>query len=165
MFSSRSYSSMKKSTRFLLYFLGAMFAMPWLGQPCLAKGKPAGTEPVMSTETNSMIDPSEEARKLKRLVKLAMDPKATEAMKKALADEIAFVERNRKLKESVVLRLLQDDDVDTDPSLPKVQLATYKDGSTRGIIFVQTDAPKSAQPARIAWVLDSKKEKRAAANR
>ena len=162
MSSSRSYSSMQKSTRFLPYFLGAVLVMPWLSQPCHAKGKPAGTEPVVSVERNSVIDPSEEARKIKRLVRLAMDPKANETVKKALADEIAFVERNRKLKESVVQRLLQNDDVDTDPSLPRVQLATYKDGSTRGLIFIQTDAPKSAAPARIAWALDSKKEKKAA---
>lgn len=139
-----------------------LLALSTLGFVSICKAAPHSPDrdSVVITATGSSIDPAEEARKVRRLAKLALYPNATAETKKSLSDEISYVEHNRKLKEAVVKHLLQDDDPNPDPTLPKIQMATYKDGSLRGIMFIQSDAAHSAKPGRIAWVLDSKKEKK-----
>ena len=109
---------------------------------------------------DSVTDPGEEARKIRRMVKLALYPNAPEPVKKALADEIASVEKSKKFREEVAQHLLQGADADTDPTLPKVMRVSYKDGTLRGVLFIQADAGHSAKPAELAWALDSKREKK-----
>ena len=102
------------------------------------------------------VDPAEEAHKIRRLVKFALAGNATPNSHQVLDDEIAFVEKNKKLKQNVFTNLLQDDN--PDPSLPKVELVKYKDGSIRGLLFIQTDNVTGNNPNRLAWPMDTKRE-------
>jgi len=127
--------------------------------PCKAsEHPPVPAQPVVIG--NSSVDAASEARNILHLAKLALESTAPDEVKKSFDDEIARVDKNHKLKEAVVVQLLQGDPSDPDPSLPKVQLATYKDGVTRALMFIQSDAASAAKPQRIAWMLDSKKGKK-----
>jgi len=111
---------------------------------------------VPGNEGVTVINPEEEAGKIRRLVKLALANDASAASHQVLDEEISMVEKNKKLKQNVVTSLLQDDS--PDPTLPKVELRKYKDGSIRGLLFVQTDNVRGGKPNTLAWVLDHKRE-------
>lgn len=160
-FAMNSVLTMKITLRSLLYIFGAMLLLSCLDQRCHAKARDMDSgEPGAKDNTDTVTDPGEEARKIRRLVKLALYPNASEPVKKALADEIASVEKSKKFREDVAQHLLQGADADTDPTLPKVMRVSYKDGSLRGVLFIQADADKTAKPAELAWALDSKREKK-----
>jgi hypothetical protein len=146
-----------KRNSLLPFFTVALLATAFSIQPCHA-GRDAKyqDDTVASPDGTSVVDPAEEAHKIRRLVKLALANNATAASRQVLDEEIAFVEKNKKLKENVVLNLLQDDN--PDPTLPKVALVKYKDGSNRGLLFIQTDDVHSSNPNRLAWPLDAKRE-------
>ena len=139
-------------------FAVALIATAFSIQRSHAAARDAGyqTETVASPDGTTVLDPVEEAHKLRRLVKLALANNATGASHQVLDEEIALIEKNKKLKENVVKSLLQDDDAD--PTLPTVTLVKYKDGSVRGVLFVQTDNVHGNNPNRLAWPLDSKRE-------
>jgi len=128
-----------------------------IGQPCHANDKHSD-DTVVDGGSVSTIDPAEEARKIRQLVKLALHPDAAPATRTALADEIKFVEKNKKLKVNVVTCLINNEE--PDPSLPKIDVVHYKDGTVRGLLFIQSDAAHSKTPAKLAWPIDSKREQK-----
>jgi hypothetical protein len=137
------------------------FTIALLATACLAPRCHAGArdnykdDAVASPDAVSLVDPTEEAHKIRQLVKLALANDATDASRQVLEDETKFVEKNKKLRENVATSLIQDDN--PDPTLPKIELLKYKDGSLRGLLFIQTDNVR-AKPNSLAWVLDSKRE-------
>lgn len=138
-----------------------MLVVTGFGQRLHAKARDADTsQPTLDKGASSALDAGEEARKIRRLAKLALYPKAGEEVKKALEDEIGLVEKKGKLTKEIVKHLLQDDDPNPDPTLPKVVQLSYRDGQIRGVLFVQADAERSAKPAELAWIIDSKREKK-----
>jgi len=146
-----------KQSASLPLFAGALLAAACITTPCHAKDKFEDTA-VVAPGSVSSIDPMEEAHKIRQLVKLALANDASPTSRQVLSDEIAVVEKNRKLKEAVVTRLLQDDSPDA--TLPSVALVRYKDGAVRGLLFTQTDAVHTGNPNRLAWPLDSKREQK-----
>jgi len=152
---------MKKIFRHLFFLFAAMLVLSCFGHRLhAATGRDVEPEPTVSKDASTEQDAGEEARKIRRLVKLALYPKATADVKQSLDDEIASVEKKEKFKKEVVKHLLQDDGADSDPTLPKIVQLTYRDGSIRGVLFIQADAERSAKPAELAWVIDSKREKK-----
>jgi len=142
---------------FIPFFAGALLATACFVQPCHAKDR-MGDDAVTTPDAVSVLDPAEEAYKIKQLVKLALANDAPDESRKVLSEEIAFVEKNKKLKENVVVNLLQNDS--PDPSLPRVELVKYKDGTPRGLLFIQTDNVRANNPNRLAWPLDPKRERK-----
>ena len=108
----------------------------------------------------TVVDPVEEAHKIRRLVKFALANNASDASRSTLDEEIKTIEHDKKLKKNIVTSLLQDDD--SDPTLPKVVLVKYPDGSIRGILFIQTDGVRNNKPNQLAWPLDPKRESKEA---
>ena len=147
---------MKSISRYSLFAAAVLIAAPlWFSQPASAKDKKSDSE-AEENGSNSAVDPGEEAKKIRALVKIALHDDATQGTKDALSDEIKFVEKNKKLRENVMQHLLQDEDFD--PTLPTVAVVHYKDGKVRGVLFVQTDAPKGKTPNRLGWAVDPKLE-------
>jgi hypothetical protein len=147
---------MMKRYSILPFFAGALLAAACPVQPCRAAGDHMADETVTTPDAVSVIDPVEEAHKIRRLVKLALASNATEASHDVLNEEIAIIEKNKKLKMNVLTSLLQDDS--PDPTLPKVELVKYPDGSVRGLLFIQTDNVRANNPNRLAWAIDPKRE-------
>lgn len=145
---------MKRFT-FLVVLAGTFIV---LANPAIsaAKDKPADTA-VMDSGAIVSLDPGEEAKKIRNLVKLALASNSTAQSHQVLSQEIALVEKNKKLKDRVVARLLQDDD--PDPTLPAVELVHYPDGKVRGLLFTQRDNVHGT-PNKLAWALDNKLEQK-----
>jgi|SRR5579862_8827568 len=134
----------------------ALLATACLIQPARAAGDHVAEDTVTTPDAVSVIDPAEEAHKIRRLVKLALANNATEASHTVLNEEIAVIEKNKKLKMNVFNSLLQDDS--PDPTLPKIVLVKYPDGALRGLLFIQTDNVRGNNPNRLAWAIDPKRE-------
>jgi len=160
LFPMNSVSTMKITIRPALYVFAVILLLSCLDHRCHAKGRDMDVEEpgAKDNSADSVTDAGEEARKIRRLVKLALYPNAPEMVKKALDNEIASVEKSKKFREDVAQHLLQGADADTDPTLPKVMRVSYKDGTLRGVLFIQADPEHSAKPAELAWALDSKRE-------
>ena len=139
----------------LPFFAGALLAAALFAHPCRAAGN-LSDESVTTPNAVTVIDPAEEAHKIRRLVKIALANDAPQASKDVLNEEIALVEKNKKLKMNVLTNLLQDSS--TDPTLPKVVLVKYPDGAIRGLLFTQTDNVRADKPNRLAWAIDPKRE-------
>ena len=140
----------------LPFFASALLAAACLTQTARAKDD-FKDEEVTTPDAVSVIDPTEEAHKIRRLVKLALYNDATQDSRDVLNQEIAVVEKNKKLKMNVVTSLVQDDSADI--TLPKVVLVKYPDGSIRGLLFIQTDKVQGNNPNRLAWAIDQKRER------
>ncbi|HWB60994.1 MAG TPA: hypothetical protein VG733_15975 [Chthoniobacteraceae bacterium] len=141
----------------LLPFLAVALLAICLARPCHAKEDNPG-QTALPTDTGiAVMDPAEEAHKIRHLVKFALASDASAASHTVLDDEIKIVEKDKKFKMKVLTELVQDDD--PDPSLPKVVLVKYPDGAIRGLLFIQTDKVKG-KPNQLAWAIDPKREKK-----
>lgn len=146
-----------KRVPILPLFAGALLAVSLIPN-ARAAGNYGGEAVATAPDAFTTMDPTEEARKIRRLVKLALANNASQASHDVLNEEIATVEKDKKLKKDVVTHLLQDDS--PDPTLPKVVLVKYPDGAIRGLLFIQTDDVRGNNPNRLAWPLDQKREKK-----